>query len=203
MPCRVRPFPDATSFTVVFTDDFSTYTVGSLTGQGPWVAFGSHHWNVDGAGGVVPVGTQLASAQATESFTPAALFVLTSVVKRSTVPDANGSYIASVGNILGSGQGVRLTWNAGDGAANQVSLVEVVIDGGTVASAGPMAWADGVAHTVVYFFDGANNSVVIDGATAVAPAPGVSAGAAPSIIIEGQSVGTGDELRLLNIELED
>lgn len=201
-PFKHSNSPFSLPLVTVFQDDFSTYTIGSLTGQGPWAAFGSHHWNVDGLGGVVPVGTQLASAQATEAFTPTALFVLTSVVNRSTIGDANGVYIASIGNLIGTGQGIRLTWFAGDGAANQVSLVEVLVDGVAITSAGPVAWSNGNDHTVVYTFDGTNNSLAIDGTNVVAPAGGVSAGAAAVVLIEGQATGTGDVLRLESIKLQ-
>lgn len=187
--------------TTVFDDDFSAYSAGVLNGQGPWLALGSKHWIVDGSGGVTSITNQLATAQAPASFDPTVFFALQATVMRSVASDSSGLFIVSAGVITTTGLGVRLTWNAGDGVANQVSLVEVVIDGAVIATAGPISWSDSVAHLVTYESSGASSTVLIDGTVIIDSAPGASAGPAATIAIEGESTGVGDVLRLLDVKV--
>lgn len=201
-PFKHSNSPFSVPLVTAFTDDFATYSVGPLTGQGPWLTFGSKHWVVDGGGGVIPQGSLLGTNEAPVTFDPTAFWLLTSNVTRSTTADAAGTFIAAIGSFGFAGYAVRLTWSAGDGAANLVSLVEVVVDGATVASAGPVSWSDGAAHLVAYQFDGAFNAVTIDGVAIIPPTAGVSGGAAAEVVIEGQTTGAGDVLRLNVITLQ-
>jgi hypothetical protein len=132
---------------------------------------------------------------------PLAPWVASATVSRVILTDTGG--LASFG--LESNTGPRIVfnaaWSAGDGALNQLTLLELTDGSGTVASVGPVTWDTGTSHVIAVLFDGNNASVTIDGVEQIAPTAvdSTSLPAAVALSIEG-SAG-GDTTRVTRVSV--
>jgi hypothetical protein len=168
----------------VLNDDFSSYALGDLAGQGPWVAFSSHHLLVDAMPSATEGTFGTSSIKGIVTFDPQAFWVLETTVLRTTAGDGGGIVTFEVGGVSGNSIAVALTFNPGDGAANQVTLVAATVDTVTVASAGPMGWTDGVSHVVTLTSTGSTVSIMIDGTAVIPPTAGASPFAASDVVLQ-------------------
>lgn len=157
--------------------DFTTTSSGFLTAQQDWLTGDAFPVSmttgvVNSVHGAFPTALGNANHQLAglAGFNPALPWTITAVLEFHPVADNGGTMNVTIGDDAGGTlAGISLNFSAGDGAADQVTDVDVI---SPIASnsAGPFAFPADATHTVIIHFDGTNLTTTVNGS----PGPGLT-----------------------------
>lgn len=182
-----------------YSFDASTTSAGFLDGQQNWTtsavfAVSLITGTVNSVRGAFPnaLGNSNEQSVGLAGFDPTQPWTLTTTFEFHPVADAGGTINLGIGTRdTAQYQSLQLTFDAGDGAADQIATVAINTDGDGAAS-GPFAFPADAVHTLVLHSDGTTLTSTINGNPGPTIAANNLATTLAKLSIDGIATNTSD-----------